>query len=650
MNLQKMANAIRALTIDAISKAKSGHPGMPIGMADVATVLFSKFLKFDPQNPDWPDRDRFVLSAGHGSMLLYALLYLTGYNDINIDEIKNFRQLHAKTAGHPEYGAASGIENTSGPLGQGIANAVGMALAECILNSRFGARHVDHYTYVIAGDGCLMEGISHEAASLAGHLGLGKLIVFFDDNNVSIDGSTDLTVSDNQIQRFSSYGWHTITIDGHNYDNIEQAIKSAQEHKEKPSLIACKTIIGKFIPNKAGTSGAHSWPLSEEEVSGFRQNLKWDYEPFTVPDDILSDWRKLGRQDLYKSWKQEVKQEFQNYIDCKLPDNFDEIFLSIKASCTQTTEATRKSSGNVLTDLAKHLPQLIGGSADLTGSNNTQTKTMQAVSKENFSGSYIYYGVREHAMAACMNGMSLHKGIIPYGGTFFVFTDYCRPAIRLSALMEQRVIYIMTHYSMVLGEDGPTHQPIEHLSSLRAMPNINVLRPADAIEVTESWQIALQSITTPSILVLSRQANPQVCQFREENLVKYGAYIIAEHKYNLEVTIIATGSEVSIALQAKEKLEKDQIGVRVISMPCQELFDQQTQQYKDNLLANDSIKVAIEAASSYGWQRYIGIDGIFIGLDCFGASAPAQTLYEHFQITVEHVVKECKNKFLKKVR
>ncbi|MBQ4874516.1 MAG: transketolase [Rickettsiaceae bacterium H1] len=641
-----MAAAIRILSLDAINRAKSGHPGMPIGMADVVTVLFTRFLKFNPKDPDWHDRDRFLLSAGHGSMLLYALLYLTGYEDITINEIENFRQLHAKTAGHPEYGSARGIENTSGPLGQGVGNAVGMAIAERILNNRFGDNLVNHYTYVIAGDGCLMEGISHESASLAGHLGLGKLILLFDDNNVSIDGSTDLTVSDDHMQRFSSYGWHTQSVDGHNYDEMTNALQSAKEEENKPSIIACKTIIGKFIPGQAGTAGAHSWPMTEKEVIGMRKNLNWEHEPFVVPDEIFKKWRSLGSEDDYEVWNRQITKEFTEYVSCNLPRDVNRVFFNLKKKLAGKTEPTRKSSGKILDVITEHIPQLLGGSADLSGSNNTKAGGMTSIEKDDFSGSYLHYGVREHTMSACMNGMALHKGIIPYGGTFFVFTDYCRPAIRLSALMKQRVVYIMTHDSIGLGEDGPTHQPVEHLPSLRAMPNVNVFRPADGVEVCESWELALQNINGPSILVLSRQAVSSVRTTNmERNMTNYGAYVIADSDKSLRITIFATGSEVQIAIAAKSILEeKESIGVRVVSMPCMELFDRQSKEYKDGLLKNNSLKVAIEAAVKFGWEKYIGQDGIFVGLDGFGASANADTLYEHFKITADNVVNSCKER------
>lgn len=651
----QMANAIRALSMDAVEKAASGHPGMPMGMADVATVLFSEFLKFNPEHPDWSDRDRFVLSAGHGSMLLYSLLYLTGYKDMTIDEIKNFRQLGAKTCGHPEYGEAKGIETTTGPLGQGLGNAVGMAIAEKILAARFGNDVVNHYTYTIAGDGCLMEGISHEAVSLAGHLKLNKLIVLFDDNNISIDGPTSLTVSDDQPARFAACGWNVKSVDGHNVGEIRKAITEAKK-SDKPSLIACKTTIAKGAPTKAGTAASHGAALGAEEIKGARENLNWPYEPFVVPDEILQQWREIGKRGEaeYKKWQENFKKldvdkksEFNRIHEGKLPDGFTAAITKLKKKIaeSQPKEATRKSSGNTLEALDGVVPELLGGSADLTGSNLTKTSSMKAIRADDFSGSYIYYGVREHAMCAAMNGMALHKGVIPYGGTFFVFTDYCRPSIRLAALMKQRVVYVMTHDSIGLGEDGPTHQPVEHLASLRAMPDILVLRPADATETAECWQVALEKQDGPSVLVLSRQGLASLRkEFIEENLCSKGGYILKESEGDLKVTIFATGSEVGIALQARETLQKDGIGVRVVSLPCTELFDQQSKEYVTNILCNDSIKVAVEAGGSYGWEKYIGSHGIFIGMKGFGASAPAEDLYKHFGITAENLVSKVKEK------
>lgn len=655
-NYLDLANAIRALSMDAVEKANSGHPGMPMGMADVATVLFKEFINFNSAEPEWPNRDRFILSAGHGSMLLYAILYLTGYKNITIEDIKNFRQLHSITAGHPEFEVLPGVETTTGPLGQGLANAVGMALAEKVLNSKFGNKVVDHYTYVIAGDGCLMEGISQEAISFAGHLQLNKLIVLFDDNQISIDGPTSLTTSENHLLRFEAANWYVQAIDGHDPEQIRTALINAK-NSSRPSMIACRTIIGKGAPTKSGSCTAHGSPLGQAEINATRQNINWPHEPFLIPEDILNEWRVTSQRsnDIFNEWLNnfesltpDLKSEFERLQRKELPNGWKDSLEELKKDLTSlnSNEATRKSSGNVLKLLTKLIPELIGGSADLTTSNDTKTDNLIPITKENFNGRYIYYGIREHAMAAIMNGMALHKGVIPYGGTFLVFTDYCRPAIRLSALMRQRVIYIMTHDSIGLGEDGPTHQPIEHLASLRAIPNLNVFRPADSIETLECWELALENTETPSILALSRQNLPQVRkEYFEENLSKKGAYILAEHtQVELKVTIFATGSEVSIATEAKEQLEAEGIGTRVVSMPCTSLFDQQEKAYQDNILNNDSIKVAIEAASPFGWERYIGRDGIFIGMRSFGASAPYKDLYKHFGITAENIVKEVKGR------
>lgn len=648
----EMTNAIRVLAMDAVEKANSGHPGMPMGMADVAAVLFTEFLKYDPAHPRWPDRDRFVLSAGHGSMLLYALLYLTGYEDITLEEIKRFRQLRSKTAGHPEYGYAAGIETTTGPLGQGLGNAVGMAIAEKLLRVRFGEELVNHYTYAIAGDGCLMEGISHEAISLAGHLGLEKLVVFFDDNRVSIDGPTSLAVSDNQIKRFEACGWHTQAIDGHDPDAIRKAIKNAQK-SDKPSLIACCTTIAKGAPTKAGTAESHGAPLGAKEIEGARKNLEWSYPPFEIPEPILNAWREAGKRGIesHISWEKRLKQAplkvaFERTQRGDLPKNLAETITAFKEMITkeQPKDATRKSSGRVLDAIVPVIPELIGGSADLTGSNNTLAKGMKAIARGDFSGRYLYYGVREHAMCAAMNGMALHGGIIPYGGSFFVFTDYCRPSIRLAALMEQRVIFVMTHDSIGLGEDGPTHQPVEHLASLRAMPNIHVYRPADGVETAECWQLALESCKTPSILVLTRQGLPTVrTQYVKENLCARGGYMLSPAE-NAKATLIATGSEVSIALEGQRRLKEQGIEASVVSMPCTTLFDQQPDIYKRRVLGEETLKVAIEAASPYGWERYIGKDDVFIGMQSFGASAPAEDLYKHFGITVENIVGKVKER------
>lgn len=645
--LQKMANAIRALAMDAVERAHSGHPGMPMGMADVATVLFSKFLKFDPSAPYWPDRDRFVLSAGHGSMLLYALLYLTGYKDMTIDEIKNFRQWGSRTEGHPEYGDAPGIETTTGPLGQGLGNGVGMALAEKMMGAQFNGDLVDHKTYVIAGDGCLMEGLSHEAISLAGHLGLNNLVVLFDDNQISIDGPTDLAVSDNQLERFKASHWEVVAIDGHNFQEIETALRKAQ-NSTKPVLIACKTQIGKGAPHKGGTAATHGSPLGAEEIKATRENIHWDSPPFVIPEDILSSWREVGARNVEtrKAWEKQLsehpqKGEFERRMKGELPSNWQEplSLLLKKFVAEKTSVASRQSSQMVLDALSPYLPGLVGGSADLTGSNNTKAKDMIAIQPGNFKGRYIHYGVREHGMAAAMNGISLHGGFLPYGGTFLTFSDYCRPAIRLSALMGIRVIYVMTHDSIALGEDGPTHQPIEHLASLRAIPNLQVFRPADAVEVAECWALSVSSPHCPSILALTRQKLPLLREDISQNFSAKGAYVLKEAKGKREVTLLGTGSEVEIALKAQKMLEEKGIPTAVVSMPCWELFEKQDKTYKDTVLGKDTFRVAIEAASPMGWDKYIGEKGIMVGMERFGASAPAEILYEKFGFTPEHIVK-----------
>lgn len=637
-----MANAVRFLSIDAVQKANSGHPGMPLGMADVATVLFAKYLNHNPDNSKWISRDRFVLSNGHGSMLQYSILYLTGY--ISIDELKNFRQLTSKTPGHPEFGLTSGIEATTGPLGQGFATAVGMALAESILEKQF---EISHYTYVMLGDGCLMEGISHEAASLAGHLKLNKLIALFDDNDISIDGSTSLSCSDDIEKRFSAYGWNVDKIDGHDFDAISLAIEQAQK-SDKPTLICCKTIIGKFS-SRAGTSSAHSGAFTEEDVKQMREKLNWDYEPFHVPEDVRNAWIETVKR-AKQNYTSLINKELQRRLEKRLPNNIESDLADLKKQICKLmpNEATRSSFGRVMELLTKSMPELIGGSADLTGSNCTKYKHMQAIDSNNYSGSYVHYGVREHAMAACMNGMALHGGIIPYGGTFLVFSDYCRPAIRLSALMKQQVIYVMTHDSIGVGEDGPTHQPIEHLASLRAIPNLYVFRPADAIETLECISIALEKKESPALFALSRQNINYMHSYTDQlaNLSKFGAYILCEYSGKLEVTIFATGSEVEIAVEAREKLQEKGVGTRVISMPCWRLFDEQSDEYKGVILNNDSIKVAIEAGSEVGWHKYIGSNGIFIGMKNFGESAPYEALYKHFNISADYVVKYvCENAF-----
>ena len=649
VSYRDMANAIRALAMDAVEKANSGHPGMPMGMADVATVLFNDYLRFDPAHPYWPNRDRFILSAGHGSMLQYALLYLTGYADMTLDEIKNFRQWGAKTAGHPEYGHATGIETTTGPLGQGIANGVGMALAERMLAARFGESLVDHTTYVIAGDGCLMEGISQEAISLAGHLKLNKLVVLWDDNQISIDGPTSLTTSEDMLKRFDACGWNVQAIDGHNYEAIGKALAAAKT-SDKPMMIACRTKIGYGAPGKEGTEKCHGSPLGKSEIEAARKKLDWSYAPFEIPEPILNSWRDIGTNGgtaysewthLYESASAEKRSEFERLMQHELPTAWVETLENFKKKLAETkpTEATRKSSENVLAALAPVIPELVGGSADLTGSNYTKVLGQKPVAAGHYDGSYIYYGVREHAMGAIMNGIALHGGFIPYGGTFLVFTDYCRPAIRLSALMQQRVIYVMTHDSIGLGEDGPTHQPVEHLAALRIIPNLNVFRPADATETAECWALALSLTHTPSVLSLARQNTPALrTSYTPDNLCARGGYIISPANGKAKVTLLATGSEVSIAAAAQKLLEAKNIAANVVSMPCLELFDAQSQEYKDSVIGKDTIKVAVEAGLSFGWERYIGNDGIFIGMKGFGASAPAPELYKQFGITAEDAV------------
>ncbi|MFC4350932.1 transketolase [Fodinicurvata halophila] len=650
---KNMANAIRALAMDAVQKAKSGHPGMPMGMADVATVLFTRYLKFDPTRPNWPDRDRFVLSAGHGSMLLYSLLYLTGYEDMTLDELKNFRQLNARTAGHPEYGHASGIETTTGPLGQGLGNAVGMALAERLLASKFGEELIDHHTYVIAGDGCLMEGISHEAGSLAGHLKLSRLIVLFDDNGISIDGPTDLSCSDDHLKRFEAYGWHCQRVDGHDPEAVAAAIDAARK-SDAPSLIACKTVIGFGAPNKEGTAATHGSPLGDEEVSAAREKLGWAHGPFEVPEDILKAWRAVGQRGsaTSRAWDErltrtdaELRQDFERRMAGDLPEGLDKLIADFKKNviAEQPKLATRASSNQVLDAFAEMMPELLGGSADLTGSNNTKAKTQQPVTAPDYAGSYVYYGVREHGMAAAMNGIALHGGLVPYGGTFLVFTDYCRPSIRLAALMKQRVVYVMTHDSIGLGEDGPTHQPIEHLASLRAMPNLKVFRPADTVETVECWEMALRSVYGPSILALSRQGVPTVRKEGTDNWSALGAYILSPAQGDRQATLIASGSEVHLAVEAQKQLQELGISTAVVSIPCWELFLEQPPHYRDEVMGPGSLPVVIEAASYYGWERWAGLDGIFIGMRGFGASAPAGDLYNHFGITTEAIVSAVRN-------
>jgi transketolase len=642
-----MANAVRFLAIDAVERAKSGHPGMPLGMADVATVLFSRFLKFDAADPTWPDRDRFVLSAGHGSMLLYALLYLTGYRDMTLDELKAFRQWGSKTPGHPEYGHTPGVETTTGPLGQGIATAVGMALAERMLNARFGNDFVDHFTYVIAGDGCLMEGLSHEAISLAGHLRLKRLIVLFDDNEISIDGSTSLSCSDDQLAQFKASGWSAVRIDGHDPEAVAASIEQARR-SDRPSLIACRTIIGFGAPNRQGTEKAHGAPLGADEVAETRLALDWPHEPFQIPEPVVESWRKIGArgQRARRSWIERTRRlnsaprsPFHDALNRNLPCEYSEAMAQLRHrfGTERPNIATRRASQLVINAIAEALPNFLGGSADLTHSNLTQAKTQRPVRQDSFEGSYIHYGVREHAMAAAMNGIALHGGFIPYGGTFLSFADYSRPAIRLAALMGIRVIHVMTHDSIGLGEDGPTHQPVEHLAALRAIPNLLVFRPGDAVETAEAWDCALRAEATPSVLCLSRQALPT---FREvtgdANRVARGAYVVVEPEDGRGVTLIATGSEVSIALEAAKLLANDGVEAAVVSAPCFDLFRREPREYREEVLGR-APRVGVEAAVEGDWSRWLGDGGEFVGMAGFGASAPAEVLYREFRITPEAV-------------
>jgi transketolase len=644
-----MANAIRALAMDAVQKANSGHPGLPMGAADFATVLFTRFLKFDPTMPNWPDRDRFVLSAGHGSMLLYALLYLLGYEDMTIEEIKAFRQWGSRTAGHPEFGHAAGIETTTGPLGQGLANAVGMAIAEKHLAAEFGSRFVDHRTYVLAGDGCLMEGISQEAIALAGHLRLTKLIVLWDDNGVSIDGRLSLADSTDQLQRFSASGWQTTRVDGHDPEAVAQALAAAQD-ASAPTLIACRTIIGFGAPSKQGTAATHGAPLGAEEVSAARDRLGWPHAPFVVPNDVLAQWRAAGSRgtSLREAWEQRivasppaVRDEFARRVDGVLPGVLDDALRDYKTELSQNHSAiaTRNASQNALEIINSVVPETIGGSADLTGSNNTQTKDLKPLRAQDATGRYIHYGIREHAMAAAMNGMAVHGGVIPYGGSFLTFTDYCRPAIRLAAMMQQRVIFVMTHDSIGLGEDGPTHQPIEHLAALRAMPGVLVLRPCDAVETLECWEIALKSKNAPSILALTRQKlKPVRVEFDARNLCRRGAYEILPTPKKPRAVLFASGSEVEIAVAASQLLQERDIAARVVSVPCMELFEQQPAAYRTQILGAEKVRIAIEAGVRQGWDPFIGDAGTFVGMSSFGASAPYEVLYREFGLTPEAVV------------
>ncbi|MGV0819807.1 transketolase [Martelella sp. AMO21009] len=650
----RMANAIRFLSMDAVQKANSGHPGLPMGAADVATVLFTRFMRFDPKNPDWPNRDRFVLSAGHGSMLLYSLLYLLGYEDMTIEDIKNFRQLGSKTAGHPEYGHASGIETTTGPLGQGIANALGMAIAERKLANEFGDELMDHYTYALCGDGCLMEGISQEAISLAGHLKLNKFVLFWDNNSITIDGAVSLADSTDQIARFKACNWHTIDIDGHNPDEIAAAIEEAHK-SDKPTLIACKTTIGYGAPKKAGTNKAHGSPLGDEEIAATRKALGWEYPAFEVPEEILDAWRVAGLRStkMRVEWekkldaaKADVKAEFTRRFAGDLPGSFDRAIQKYKKELAEEkpTLASRKSSQNALEVINGVVPETIGGSADLTGSNNTNTSQTAPIKPDDFSGRFMHWGIREHAMAAAMNGIALHGGLIPYSGGFLIFSDYCRTSVRLAALMGIRVIHVWTHDSIGVGEDGPTHEPVEQMASLRAVPNLLMFRPADATETAECWQLALESKHAPSGIALTRQNLPAVrTHYSEKNLCATGAYDLIPAN-DAEVTIFAAGSEVGLAVEAQKKLSDKGIATRVVSVPCMELFFEQPEDYQKAIIGNSPIKVGVEAGIRMGWDAFIGTDGIFIGMTGYGASGKGEALFEHFGITADAVVKAVEKK------
>ncbi len=645
----RMAHAIRFLSMDAVEKANSGHPGLPMGAADIATVLFTKFMKFDPTAPKWADRDRFVLSAGHGSMLLYSLLHLLGYEDMSVEDLANFRQLGSKTAGHPEVGHASGIETTTGPLGQGLANGVGMAIAEKLMASKFGSELVDHYTYVLAGDGCLMEGISQEALALAGHLKLNKLILLWDDNNITIDGNVNVSDSTDQLARFRASGWNTDAVDGHDQAAIALAIEAARG-SDKPTIIACKTTIGFGSPNKAGTNKVHGAPLGAEEIAATRAALGWENEPFDIPSDIRDAWRIAGLNAAHghKEWQKrldaadpELRAEFERRMRGDLPAGFEDAMVAYKKSLAADPKnvATRKASEMALTVINEVVPETIGGSADLTGSNNTKTPATVSVTADDFSGRYMNWGIREHLMGSAMNGMALHGGVIPYGGTFLVFADYMRGAMRLSALMEQRVIYVLTHDSIGLGEDGPTHQPVETLASLRAIPNMQVFRPADAMETAECWELSIKSDHAPSVHALTRQGlTPYRTEYSEENLCARGAYVLSDCDGDADVSIFASGSEVEIAMSAQSTLAEQDIKVRVVSVPCFELFEAQSDEYKKATLGAAKVNVGIEAALRMGWDRFIGTDGIFVGMNSFGASGPYKELYEKFGITAENVV------------
>ena len=642
-NNKDLSNSIRFLSIDAVQKANSGHPGMPMGMADVTTILFKHFLKYNPKNPNWLNRDRFVLSAGHGSMLLYSLLYLTGYKSIKLKDIKKFRKLNCICAGHPEYHPGTGIETTTGPLGQGIANSVGFAIAEEILKKKLGKEIINHKTYVLAGDGCLMEGISHEAMSLAGHLKLKNLVMLFDNNSISIDGPTNLAVSDNYKKRFESYGWNYISVNGHNYNEIFKALKKVQNAK-KPTIISCKTKIGYGSPNKSGKASSHGSPLGEEEIELVRKKLNWKYKPFEIPKNILNEWRKIGEKGIKieTKWNKIYKRK-KNKINIIFKNSFNKAIKSEKNNAIKEIKsiATRKSSELILNAITYKNKNLIGGSADLAGSNNTKTKFHKMIKPGNFSGNYIHYGVREHAMCGIMNGLALHSKLIPYGGTFLIFSDYCKPSIRLSALMKQQVIYVMTHDSIGLGEDGPTHQPIEQLAGLRSIPNLNIFRPADRMETIECWELALKISKTPSILSLTRQnLNPIRKKYSSSNKCSFGAYEILRMKKKINLTILASGSEVNLAIEVSHKLAKNKIYSKVISVPCQDLFDLQSKSYKQKILGETELKISIEAGSTDCWKKYVGNKGFTFGIEEFGKSAPYKDIYKYFGLTAENVSKK----------